>query len=169
MMNLTELVGIVANSRARTAHVFPLPDVPGCVDYAITESGEFLKQVYVDLAIVHATHHLDAKTRARRIGDKRNNAKSIDARKEWGQCGYMIASGLMQTEYDLHTYAHEQYTLYQVLFFLALEAVEMDGSLVDAMAAWVVHSQWCEWNPAELLRDTCADFERKHLREAVAA
>jgi len=150
MMNLAEYVGIVAGSRARTAHVFPLPDVPGCVDYAICEAGETI----------------DAILRERRRNDKRNNERQVNSRIEWGQCGYMIASGLMQTEYDLHTYAHEQYTLYQVLFFLALEAVEMDGSLVDAMAAWVVYCQWCEWNPAELLRDTCADFERKHLREA---
>jgi hypothetical protein len=56
----------------------------------------------------------------------------------------MICSGLMQTDYDLHAYADDQSTLYHVLHCLAQEAVEMDGSLVDALAAWVVHCARCE-------------------------
>jgi len=152
MMNLTELVGIVAGSRARTNLVFPLPDVPGCVDYAICEAAECL----------------DAILRQRRNGDKRNNVKDHDARREWGQCGYMICSGLMQTDYDLQGYASDGGTIYDVLHWLAQEAVEMDGSLIDAMINWVIVCQFEDWNPAQLLRDTCADFERKHVKEGAA-
>lgn len=146
-MNIAGLVGIVAGSRARTSLVFPLPDVPGCVDYAICEAGETL----------------DAILRKRRNGDKRNNERQINERVEWGQCGYMIASGLMQTEYDLHGYASDGATIYDVLHWLAQEAVEMDGSLVDAMIEWCAYCDWCDWNEDELLRETCAEFERKHL------
>lgn len=151
-MDVVQLVRIVSNSRARTNLVFPLPDVSGCVDYAITEAAEYL----------------DAKIRTRRNGDKRNNERNINERIEWGQCGYMIASGLMQTDYDLQGYASDGGTIYDVLHWLAQEAVEMDGSLIDAMINWVIVCQFEDWNPAQLLRDTCADFERKHVKEGAA-
>lgn len=151
-MKLAELVGIVAGSRARTADVFPLPDAPDCVDYAICEAAETL----------------DAILREKRKGDKRNNDRQVNSRLEWGQCGYMIASGLMQTDYNFYVWEDEQSTIYHVLHWLAQEAVEGDESLVSAMASWSVYCQWCGWAPAELLRETCANFERKHLKTAEA-
>lgn len=151
-VDVAMLVGIVSNSRARTNLVFPLPDTPGCVDYAICEAAEYI----------------DARLRRLRIGDKRNNERQVNARVEWGQCGYMIASGLMQTDYDLQGYASDGGTVYDVLHWLAQEAVEMDGSLVDAMIDWGIYCKFEGWEPAQLLRDTCADFERKHIREAQA-
>lgn len=148
-MKLAGFVGIVAGSRARTAWVFPLPDAPGCVDYAICEAAETL----------------DAILRERRAGDKRNNVKEHDARREWGQCGYMIASGLMQTDYDVTDYRMVQIegTIYDVLHALAIEAMSADTSLVDALAEWYGYCQWQEWDADALLRETCAEFERKHL------
>ncbi len=148
-MKLAGFVGIVAGSRARTAGVFPLPDAPGCVDYAICEAAETL----------------DAILRERRAGDKRNNVKEHDARREWGQCGYMICSGLMQTDYPLTDYrmAGIEGTIYDVLQALAIEAMSADTSLVDALAEWHGYCQWQEWDADALLRETCAEFERKHL------
>ena len=84
MTTLADLVEIVRASRERTDSVFPLPDVGSCIDYAITEAGEYL----------------DAILRDKRNGDKRNNSKDHDARKEWGQCGYMICSAIIQTNTD---------------------------------------------------------------------
>lgn len=148
-MKLAELVGIVAGSRARTAGVFPLPDTPGCVDYAICEAAETL----------------DAILRQRRNGDKRNNERQVNERIEWGQCGYMIASGLMQTDYDLEDFhmAGGGGTIYDVLDCLVIEAMHAQSTLVDALAEWVSYCKWQEWDAADLLRETCADFERKHL------
>jgi hypothetical protein len=151
-MNIAELVGIVAGSRARTNLAFPLPDVSGCVDYAICEAAEAI----------------DARLRQKRNGDKRNNERQVNERIEWGQCGYMIASGLMQTDYELQGYVSDGGTVYDVLHWLAQEAVEADSSLVDAMIDWVIVCQFEEWEPAQLLRDTCAEFERKHIGEVAA-
>lgn len=78
-----ELVHLVEMSRAITRDVFPLPNFEDCIDYAICESAEYL----------------DARLRIRRTEDKRNHRRTADPRAEWGQCGYMIASALMQCEY----------------------------------------------------------------------
>jgi hypothetical protein len=147
-MDVTELVEMVRQSRERTAGVLPLPDVPGCVDYAITEAGETL----------------DAKLRMERTGDKRNHAKDADMRKEWGQTGYMIASAMIQVDgcpMEANVYGG---TIHTVLWALAMSRITEDfGYLVDALTYWVGVCSVNHWSAAELLTETCAAFERKHL------
>ena len=154
-MNLKLLVDDVQESRARTAGVFPLPDAVDCIDYAITEAAEYL----------------DAMLRQRRAGDKRNNDKAHDARKELGQCGYMICSAVMQINTShldaLDWQASQVYmasSIYSVLGILCeVQSPPSDYQEVDALDAWHAFALHCGWNPAELIRETCADFERKHL------
>lgn len=159
MSNLQELVEIVRASRERTNGVFPLPDVNSCIDYAITEAGE----------------HLDAVLRERRNGDKRNNDKPHNPRKEWGQCGYMIASAIIQVP-NIDSYDNDDFeayespdntTLYQVIALLC-DVRDNDSCRdtpeLDALDFWHAFAVKCGWNPADLLSETCADFERKHLR-----
>lgn len=156
-MNISGYVEIVRDSRQRTAGVFPLPDVAACVDYAITEAAEAI----------------DARLRARRNGDKRNNGKDMDERAEWGQCGYMIGSALMQRTdwYDYGAGENQlKVSLYLTLSWLANFAVSCDNDEEDSMAAltlamsyWHTFCEYRQWQPAELLRETCATFEAKHL------
>ena len=157
MTTLADLVEIVRASRERTDSVFPLPDVGSCIDYAITEAGEYL----------------DAILRDKRNGDKRNNDKEHDARKEWGQCGYMICSAIIQTNTDhLDRFDWEPYItaaegnvyvviarLCDVRTGLALD----ENPAIDALDHWNAFAELCGWNPADLLRETCAAFEAKHL------
>lgn len=153
-MNLKLLVDEVQESRARMAGVFPLPVASDCIDYAITEAAEYL----------------DALLRERRAGDKRNNDKAHDARKELGQCGYMICSAVMQTdtsrldEIDWETQPFAFVSIYDVLETLCdVQSPPSDYLEIDALDIWHAFAEHCGWNPAELIRETCADFERKHL------
>ena len=162
MTTLADLVEIVRASRERTDSVFPLPDVGSCIDYAITEAGEYL----------------DAILRDKRNGDKRNNDKEHDARKEWGQCGYMICSAIIQTNTDhLDRFDWEPYitapegNVYVVIAGLCdirtgIASVNSENPHVDALDQWNAFTELCGWNPADLLRETCAAFERKHLQAA---
>ena len=149
-MDVTNLVEIVRQSRERTAGVFPLPDVAGCVDYAITEAGETL----------------DAKLRMERNGDKRNHEKERNMRKEWGQTGYMIASAIIQIpdcEMEVPDFAGGIYVL---IYALAMSRITDDyGYLTESIASWYEVCGDNLWQPAELLTETCAAFERKHLTE----
>ena len=156
---LDTLVDIVRQSRERTAGVFPLPDVDSCIDYAITEAGEYL----------------DAVLREQRDTDKRNRDKDHDARKEWAQCGYMICSAIIQvpTDHldalDWEPYiAAEQGNVYVVISRLCdirtgLAWMNHENPHVDVLDDWQAFAVKCGWNPAELLRETCAAFEAKHL------
>ena len=156
-MNISGYVEIVRDSRQRTAGVFPLPDVAACVDYAITEAAETI----------------DARLRAQRAGDKRNNGKELDERREWGQAGYMIASALMQATnwYDYGAGENQlKVSLYLTLSWLANFVVSCDNDEDDSMAAlalamsyWHTFCEYRQWDAAELLRETCVAFEAKHL------
>ena len=159
MSNLQELIEIVSASRYGTNGVFPLPDSDSCIDYAITEAGE----------------HLDAVLRERRNGDKRNNDKQHNPRKEWGQCGYMIASAIIQHDdakrWDADCWFAEREPdfvgFYDVMLALCGARMFGDGSGIDeldVLDSWHAFAVKCGWNPADLLSETCADFERKHLR-----
>ena len=160
-MTLKTLVDIVQKSRQRTAAYFPLPDIKSCIDYAITESAE----------------HLDAVLREKRNGDKRNNAKEHNARKEWGQCGYMVASAIIQdmpTElstvdiWDCNMWSSDK-NVYAVLVILAnIQSGEFytDYRYIDALDVWHSVSHALGYDSAELLRETCAAFEAKHIPAA---
>ena len=162
MTTLYDYVEIVRESRERTNSVFPLPDVDSCIDYAITEAGEYL----------------DAVLREKRDTDKRNRDKAHDARKELGQCGYMIASAIIQidgVQYDRKVFDHEN--VYDLFYFLSMYHLDglwyPDYDLASEYAATYIlalnaYCRLCEangWNPADLLRETCAAFEAKHLRQ----
>ena len=157
MTTLADLVAIVRESRWRTNDVFPLPDVDSCIDYAITEAGEYL----------------DAVLREKRDGDKRNNDKAHNKRNEWGQCGYMICSAIIQQKTDhLDRLDWEAYVpvaegnLYVVIARLCdirTGLAQGDPPTVDALDQWNAYAELCGWNPEELLRETCAAFEAKHL------
>jgi len=154
-MNISDYVDIVRESRQKIAGVFPLPDVSACIDYAITEAAEAI----------------DARLRAQRNGDKRNNGKQLDERAEWGQCGYMIASAIIQIDTS-HVYMHTCFdcadgNIYAVIRSLCtaqdkrfvIDTVQH----IDAMDKWQAYAQRKGWDAAELLRETCAAFEAKHL------
>ena len=157
---LYDLVEIVRQSRERTNDVFPLPDVDSCIDYAITEAGEFL----------------DAVLREKRDTDKRNRDKDHDARKELSQCGYMICSAIIQidgVQYDRKTFDHEN--VYDLFYFLSMYRLgglwfpdydptnEYAATYILALNAYCRVCESNGWNPADLLRETCAAFEAKHL------
>ena len=177
-MNLQELIEIVRVSRHNTNGVFPLPDGDGCIDYAITEGGEIVKafrDMCLDAALVNATEYLDAVLRQDRSGDKRNNNRTHTPRKQWGQCGYMIASAIIQVP-NIDSYDNDDFeayespdntTLYQVIAFLCNvrdDVTGRDTPELDALDFWHAFAVKCGWNPADLLIETCADFEWKHLR-----
>ncbi len=150
-MNLHGLVSIVQESRDLTALAFPLPDVAGCVDYAITEAGEYL----------------DAILRAKRTGDKRNNVKDSDERREWGQCGYMIASAIMQIPgFPMDGWRGEKISVYSVTGYLcSYRTSPALFWLTSSLCDWVDVCTANGWDAADLLIDTCTAFEYKHLPE----
>lgn len=142
------LVEIVRESRGRTSDVFPLPDIEGCIDYAITEAGECL----------------DAILRDNRLGDKRNRDKAHDARREWGQCGYMILSALIQMPPEAMNISYTgDESVYDMLTWLCLyQNAEDDTALLDALQEWVNLCDREGWDAADLLHETCQAFEAKH-------
>lgn len=148
MSNLKELVEIVRASRERTNGVFPLPDVDSCIDYAITEAGEYL----------------DALLRERRRRDLRNNEKDHDARREWGQCGYMILSALIQMPPEAMNISYTgDESVYDMLLWLCLyRTADDETALSDALQVWVNLCDREGWDAADLLHETCQAFEAKH-------
>ena len=157
-MTLYDLVEIVRESRERTNDVFPLPNVDDCIDFAITEAGEYLDALKRE----NTTY-------------KRNNDKAHNARNEWGQTGYMIASAIIQTDTDhLDRLDWEPYVpaaegnLYVVIARLCdiRTGLRVDENpLIDAFDQWNAYAELCGYYPADLLRETCAAFEAKHLRQ----
>lgn len=155
--NLKDLVDIVRQSRERTADVFPLPSIDDCIDFAITEAAEYI----------------DAKKRENPIY-KRNNSKEHSPRKELGQCGYMIASALIQHDgriYDPYAdwndanYGSDPCihgVIYQLVTWTFAGATPM-YYIINGMFEWKELCLFVGYDPAELLRETCAAFEAKHL------
>ena len=156
MTTLAELVEIVRQSRERTAGVFPLPPVDDCIDFAITEAAEYIDALKRENAAY-----------------KRNNDKTHNKRNEWGQCGYMICSAIIQQNTD-HLDAldwepyisAEQGNVYVVITRLCDVRTGLafeENPTIDALDHWQAFAVKCGWNPAELLREACAAFEAKHL------
>lgn len=149
MTTLYDLVAIVRESRWRTDGVFPLPDVDSCIDYAITEAGEYL----------------DAVLREKRNGDKRNHDKAHNARNELGQAAYMACSALIQMPPETlqMSYAGDK-SIYDMMMWLCLyRTAEDETALPDALQVYVNLCRCEGYDPADLLRETCAAFERKHI------
>jgi hypothetical protein len=140
--SVAELTAIVRESRQRTAEYFPLPSAKDCILYAITEIGEYL----------------DALLRLDRPDDKRNNNKQLSPMQEWGQAGYMIASAIIQRTRPAYSLAIGG-TVFDVLRELTYGPQKLDA----ALESWALFCSTCDWDAEQLLRDTCAAFERKHL------
>ena len=148
-------------SRERTGNGgFPLPDPLSCVRYALTEGAE------TD----------DEFLRAERSGDVRNNDRQRDARKEWGQTGYMILSAVIQLEgvvlLDRHidntdplwNYGATMGCLADYVVECATDhtLAKMGHSLVWAWLHWRRCAKGRGWDAVELIEETCAEFEKKH-------
>ena len=158
MTTLAELVDIVRQSRERTAGVFPLPTVDDCIDFAITEAAEYIDALKRENAAY-----------------KRNNDKAHNARNEWGQTGYMICSAIIQIDtHHLDAADWEPYIesdegdVYIVIARLCeiqtgYALLVSNTPTVDVLDQWHAFAVKCGWNPADLLRETCAAFEAKHL------
>jgi hypothetical protein len=174
---LYRLIEMVRESRQRTAAHLPLPDAGACIDYAITESGEYLKaltQAYIDEAIISATEYLDAYLRAHRKGDKRRQDKEHSMVKEWGQCGYMLASAAIQMDslskdedYSLWC-SNNKVTVYDVLRRICLEPLPQQmGNLLDSLDMWACFAmQTLHIDPLALMAETCQYFENKFMPKA---
>jgi len=153
---LDTLVEIVRVSRERTAGVFPLPTVDDCIDFAITEAAEYIDALKRE----NATY-------------KRNNDKEHSTRKEWAQCGYMICSAIIQIDTShLDALDWEPYipvtegNMYVVITRLCDVRTGLafeENPTIDALDHWQAFAVKCGYDPADLLRETCAAFEAKHL------
>lgn len=158
-MDVLERVG---SSRMMLDGKFPYPSAVDCMRYAIQEMAE------MD----------DAMMRQEQPEHKRNNGREHDPRKELGQAGFMLLSAALylentyptdDKEVDAHVSTVE---LWANCIDSACMAVK-DFSLnlvsyasVDisyALAYWKHIASSHGWDVAELIEDTCADFERKHL------
>lgn len=160
---------IVLRSRNRLDGCFPWPQtLIANAEYALTEAAEYL----------------DALLRIRRSTDKRNRNKDHDPLKELGQCGYMIASGLLRTGVP----AESTIVLSQLL--PAQGHMHAYGNLVNGLANTIRASYppgeseekaahqlllswgcWCflaRWHrnttAAELLLGAAKGFEDKHIK-----
>ena len=158
MTTLYDYVEIVRDSRERTAGVFPLPTVDDCIDFAITEAAEYIDALKRENAAY-----------------KRNNDKEHSTRKEWAQCGYMICSAIIQIDtshfddMDWEPYiTAKQGNVYVVISRLCdirtgLAWMNYENPHVGVLDDWQAFAVKCGYDPADLLRETCAAFERKHL------
>ena len=147
---LADLVEIVRASRERTDSVFPLPTIEDCIDFAITEAAEYIDAL-------------------KRENDtyKRNNDKAHNKRNELGQAAYMVCSAFIQMPPAAiqFSYAGEE-SIYDMIMWLCLVRTNDEDSLPDALQVYVNLCMAEGYNPADLLRETCAAFERKHLQAA---
>jgi hypothetical protein len=180
MKDLRDLIDIVRESRNYTNAVFPLPDVDSCIDYALTEAGEHIKALraaYINEAIVSATDYLDAVLRERRNGDKRNTDRKHTPRSEWGQCGYMIASAIIQEalpaldDGDWMPFC-DKATVYSVIrqgCDIREDVSDAYTPSIDMLDSWQWYAGKMGWNPADLLRETCVTFELKHMGQVFTA
>lgn len=153
-MDVLERVG---SSRMMLDGKFPYPSAVDCMRYAVQELAEFD----------------DAMMRQEQPTHKRNNGKEHDPRKELGQAGYMILSAMIKVEgcsTYLESEIQEKDRLYGAIIGELGEALSegqinlyVVNSLDWALAYWKELCTLHGWDVAELIEDTCADFERKHL------
>jgi hypothetical protein len=152
---LYRLIETVRGSRQRTAAYFPMPDAGSCIDYAITEAAEYL----------------DAYLRAHRADDKRRQDKDHSMVKEWGQCGYMLVSALIQHDLRLNPedcelmFADDGIEVYGVIQQMCGARKDGErGVLFDAIDLWTCFAmQTLHVEPLALMVETCRHFEDKFV------
>lgn len=142
------VISRVKESRKLTAAHFPLPSVDDCIDYAICEAAEAL----------------DALLRQRRPGDLRNNERNVDFWHEWGQCGYMIASALMQLphEFSHHDLRYANSTIYSTIYYLSYEGFKTSLRLALALESWWKYCQQEGQYGDRIVGMACEKFEEKY-------
>lgn len=161
-MTTIELLEYIASERQALAHCYPLPSPLDCVRYALTELGEYE----------------DAMLRAERTGDKRNNVKPSDARRELGQVGEMIGAAIVQLDgwkmlvFDCWN-SGRRITLVADLSISIAEAMYssypdciVPGEAADAFGAWIDLCHYHGWEPHALLAERYAQVRERHCREA---
>lgn len=150
-----------ASRRRLAGSPFNLPDPQRCARYAITEGAEtddeFLRAEYDDV---------------------RNNDRERDACAEWGQTGYMILSALMQVQYiedifnrpctqtdPLWMYGAMTGCLANYVQEVAVghPFARSGQSLCWAWMYWLRYAELRGWDAGDLIDETCAAFERKHV------
>lgn len=156
---LKDLIDVVRESRMKTNPYYPMPDIEKSFRFAFTECGEFE----------------DALLR-KEPGFVRNNSKEVNARAEYGQVGYMIATAMFQLVDDPeHSYDNMDYTrrihyvtrpndedVYDVVVFL-INAIRREEYAHDTLSAWANSCYGYGCDPMELLIETCKAVEEKRI------
>jgi hypothetical protein len=168
-MTTLELLEYIAAERAALANCYPLPSPLDCVRYALTELGEYE----------------DAMLRAERTGDKRNNQRPSDARRELGQVGEMLGAAWVQrddwrdtdeAELDQHSQSFRtgdtgDITRQQCVGVLSIalgwELRDSPGyhGTLSAFVAWLKLVTWHGWDAHALLVERYAQVREKHCQE----
>ena len=150
----------VASSRLMLDGHFPYPNAVDCMRYSLQEMCEYD----------------DAMMRQEQPDHKRNNGREHDPRKELGQAGYMILSAylhfgeplkLQNVDTDYSPMALWAHCLQFVSGAVQWETQHKSNwAAIDLSYAWT----YCQalmrahhWDVAQLIEETCEDFERKHL------
>jgi len=160
---------IVLKSRMRLEGHFPWPGSAVVnAEYAMTEMGG---------------EYLDALLRIQRTGDIRNNDRGHDPLTELGQCGYMIASGILRSTvpdgYDhliaavipglshMHAFANLIYSLACVIKAAYPPYDSEEGVAKQLIFSWTYWHYLVRWHKdtsaAELLLAAAKRFEDKHI------
>jgi hypothetical protein len=155
-MTTLELLEYIAAERAALAGCYPLPSPLDCVRYALTELGEYE----------------DAMLRAERTGDKRNNQKPSDARRELGQVGEMLGAANIQLEHaptwigDTGDITRQQ-CVGVLSIALGWELRDSPGyhGTLSAFVAWLKLVTWHGWDAHALLVERYAQVREKHCQE----
>lgn len=161
-MTTLELLEYIAAERAALAGCYPLPSPLDCVRYALTELGEYE----------------DAMLRAERTGDKRNNQKPSDARRELGQVGEMLGAAANQlrwidfvssdiTERDAERFDWIADILSALVIAYEYRCMSNHSAYKVHMAFlyWVCLVKWHGWDPNSLLVERYAQVREKHCTE----
>lgn len=157
---LAELADVARKSREKTNPYYPMPNVEKSFRFAFTECGEF------EDALLREDPTF-----------ARNNNRDRDARIEFGQVGYMIATAVLQLaddparSYDDMNYASRIhatvkkdncYDMYSVAEQV-IGAIRRRGFSHETLYVWGCSCYNYGYDPMELLKETCAAVEAKRI------
>lgn len=158
-MTTLELLEYISQERAALAGCYPLPSPLDCVRYALTELGEYE----------------DAMLRAERTGDKRNNQKPSDARRELGQVGEMLGAAIVQLNRKRPLASEAIHTMESRLDSVATLAesiakclwyrMDMNSDAQWSFANWIALVQLHGWDAHALLVERYTQVREKHCTE----
>ena len=156
---LAELADVVRKSREKTNPYYPMPNVEKSFRFAFTECGEF------EDALLREDQTF-----------ARNNNRDRDARAEYGQVGYMIATAVFQLvddpscSYDGMNYTYrmgktvtrDESDMYDVAKYL-VSAIRRHQFAHETLTLWARSCYNYGYDPMELLKETCAAVEAKRI------